>query len=648
MESSASASAGDVPSGDTSSLTNPRPKRSRTGCVTCRSRRRKCDEGKPNCQNCISKGFECRYAAAFQILGKHNFTPEVKVGVKYANVRFAVDGSEGPRSESARQPATAAEKEQNDYQIQTRPTIRPARHASKDLTSTNNASGVGHAPSPDSYEFALHGLLALGSTSDTTPGTDLRQMSTVGAEQAVSTFDFARDIHADSARILTNRQRRPRVHRTDTERSSLMGFDMTSQGTPGPSPSLSSFEASANSNHFYDTGSSTFIPDDEYSGRAVPANSSIELLKLYRYKIAPFLDICDTEQHFGVALLTESNRAPALRACIMQLAAASLSEPWVMEGHIVEQSTPNKANNESVTSDAGDGLITEVLNFLATMIPNLAASWLRKDGVQGRRYLLERLLLELGSSSLKSCAYWLLVRLELSRALMVGDNRISLPLTTGQPGEAGTNDAIAQYAYNAISLCVDSAMFAQGDDDRWLQERYGLNRVEVWRILIQGFAHWYMHRSQAFQPVIELYPKDGVLTDNDYPTIVFTSGTALLANQLYHTGMLLLLQNRPRFADRPSQNSPSMSTLWHAHRICGIAIQNDMPSWWDPCLVASLIVAGRTATHASQHSAIVHTLRFVQQLTGWTITPYVEQLRTEWQLADSWQGNQDYPNNSDV
>lgn len=226
---------------------------------------------------------------------------------------------------------------------------------------------------------------------------------------------------------------------------------------------------------------------------------------------------------------------------------------------------------------------------------------------------------------------------------MAGNNRISLPFLTALPGEVRTKDPIAQCAYNVIALCVDTAMFAQGDDDRWLQQRYGLNRVEVWKTLVQDFGQWYMHRSQAFQPIIELYPRDGVLTDDDYPTIVFTSGAALLANQLYHTGMLLLLQNRPRFADKLSQNSPSMSTLWHAHRICGIAIQNDRPGWWDPCLVASLIVAGRTATHASQHSAIVHTLEYVQRLTGWVIEPYIEQLRTEWQLAENWQEGQDRP-----
>lgn len=219
---------------------------------------------------------------------------------------------------------------------------------------------------------------------------------------------------------------------------------------------------------------------------------------------------------------------------------------------------------------------------------------------------------------------------------MASDNRISLPFVTAQLGGTGTTDSIAQYAYDVIALCMDSTMFAQGDDERWLQQRYGLNRVETWKTLVQGFAHWYMHRSQAFQPIVDLYPKDGVLTDDDYPTIVFTSGAALLGNQLYHTGMLLLLQNKPRFADKPSQNSPSMSTLWHAHRICGIAIQNDRSGWWDPCLVASLIVAGRIATHASQHNAIMRTLELVQRLTGWIISPYVDQLRAEWQLGDGW------------
>ncbi|KAJ5232870.1 hypothetical protein N7468_005826 [Penicillium chermesinum] len=36
--------------------------RVRTGCLTCRKRRRKCDEQKPRCANCEVKGFTCKYA----------------------------------------------------------------------------------------------------------------------------------------------------------------------------------------------------------------------------------------------------------------------------------------------------------------------------------------------------------------------------------------------------------------------------------------------------------------------------------------------------------------------------------------------------------------------------------------------------------
>lgn len=34
--------------------------RTRTGCLTCRDRHLKCDEGSPSCQNCLKSNRECR------------------------------------------------------------------------------------------------------------------------------------------------------------------------------------------------------------------------------------------------------------------------------------------------------------------------------------------------------------------------------------------------------------------------------------------------------------------------------------------------------------------------------------------------------------------------------------------------------------
>ncbi|KAF2711836.1 hypothetical protein K504DRAFT_365125, partial [Pleomassaria siparia CBS 279.74] len=119
-----------------------------------------------------------------------------------------------------------------------------------------------------------------------------------------------------------------------------------------------------------------------------------------------------------------------------------------------------------------------------------------------------------------------------------------------------------------------------------------------------------------------------------FPTLVFAGGAAIFANQLCHTGMLLLLQNKPKFVGEINSNSPFMSTLWHSHRGCGIAINNDRRECWDPSLLASLLVAARMATHQSQHITILSTLERVQALTGWNISPQLNDLRAEWQLAE--------------
>lgn len=129
--------------------------------------------------------------------------------------------------------------------------------------------------------------------------------------------------------------------------------------------------------------------------------STIELLKVYRYNIAPWLDICDPKQPFGVTLLTELNKMPGLRACIMQLAAVTPNMPQ---------------NNESssmadFTSDVAEDAVVRVLATVGGVVLNLAASWLSEDGVENRRNLLENLLLDLGRSDINIAAYWLLVRL---------------------------------------------------------------------------------------------------------------------------------------------------------------------------------------------------------------------------------------------
>ncbi|KUJ06855.1 uncharacterized protein LY89DRAFT_726259 [Mollisia scopiformis] len=43
---------------------NPQPPKIQIACVSCKSRKRRCDGGTPQCRNCIARGEECVYATA--------------------------------------------------------------------------------------------------------------------------------------------------------------------------------------------------------------------------------------------------------------------------------------------------------------------------------------------------------------------------------------------------------------------------------------------------------------------------------------------------------------------------------------------------------------------------------------------------------
>ncbi|ORX93906.1 hypothetical protein BCR34DRAFT_608438 [Clohesyomyces aquaticus] len=94
---------------------------------------RKGDEGKPRCQNCIAKQFECRYPAQFQILGKNNFTPRVPAEMGYQTLRFIPEAGE----ESAEVRNKAKDNPETDVEARSRALLKPAsteRQSSASLT----------------------------------------------------------------------------------------------------------------------------------------------------------------------------------------------------------------------------------------------------------------------------------------------------------------------------------------------------------------------------------------------------------------------------------------------------------------------------------------------------------------------------------
>lgn len=154
-----------------------------------------------------------------------------------------------------------------------------------------------------------------------------------------------------------------------------------------------------------------------------------------------------------------------------------------------------------------------------------------------------------------------------------------------------------------------------------------ISKTQNWKALFESIATWYDSRPQKLKPIIEIEETDEQL----FPLVLFTNGEALLANQVYHTSTLLLLQNRPRTLRHEYGRSFVMSPLWHAQRICGICLSNDNRATWDFNMIASFYLAAKLMTYEPQQKAILAGLTHISSITRWNLGCLAAQLMQEWQ-----------------
>lgn len=70
-EAASSATPADAP------VVAAKPKRVRTGCLTCRERHLKCDEGLPNCQNCRKSSRQCKRGVRLNFIDTQVQSPPI-------------------------------------------------------------------------------------------------------------------------------------------------------------------------------------------------------------------------------------------------------------------------------------------------------------------------------------------------------------------------------------------------------------------------------------------------------------------------------------------------------------------------------------------------------------------------------------------
>ncbi|KAK3938180.1 hypothetical protein QBC46DRAFT_441361 [Diplogelasinospora grovesii] len=625
------------------STAKPRPKRTRTGCLKCRTRRRKCDEGKPQCQRCIDGDFECQYPSGLTFLEKN--------ALDITRFRGPLDETSGrvyPRLQFA-EPGASSSREKRV------PIAPPTETINRGRTHSASRPPRGEEPREDANP-ALHlpadSLERQSEQSVWTPMGD-GPLSPVGLPSASEPFPVLGPRAVPSNDYETALQVLVSLgNGTGTDNAVASTASPLSQySRQGLIPSGVN-RSPAQRQSFSGTAVRADMQENGARAGAVAGDvtqSAMDLLHLtrnYRYEVAPWANICDMDQSFGMAVLCAAMESRPVLEPLLALSATSLglqsgmAKPGEPSGHFLESRHTRRSEVES--------LLVGALSAAQAFIITPPSSWHGLPAGFNLGAMDDQS--SLAGLGVKNYALCLLLRLDLAAALVSGTS-VSSPnelLFQALPSRNYHTIAggIFRYAFRSLQLCGRAVNFCSGDppppppppSSSSSGPAPQLSRAQTWQLVVDELRTWYAERPQSFQPMVELDVEPNPHPSNQallFPKILFTNGAALLANQLHHTAMMLLLKNKPRTLSLQPRRSPALSALWHARRICGIALHNDRRECWDPSLVASLYVTAQGMTYEPQQREILRLFKRIGDLTGWHLPAecFAAELCRGWEMA---------------
>ncbi|KAI1758439.1 hypothetical protein F4782DRAFT_478133 [Xylaria castorea] len=384
-------------------------------------------------------------------------------------------------------------------------------------------------------------------------------------------------------------------------------------------------------------------------GRSALSSTEVELLKYYSHHVAPWLDIYDQGKTFGHCVTKLAMASPCLLEILLQVTALFSGRPQEIvtrrgAGIFHLRAMLNPVGAESPSS-ALRMIACFVLARTLLFVDTIPGTWERNFHGRGAFLYFNKFDFPEATQRQVWVAFLtLILRLEIAYYLMNEGAPDWIPELARQIHtkfrtnfRAGNeSQEILDASLQCLELLVDAMSFSfsvpRTSDEATTSTTSHASHFEKWKELVERLYAWHTRRPADLEPLVELEnPED------TFPTVIFTSGAGISSNTVYHTAMFLLFSNKPQSASFDEQgrelevDATQMLPHWHAHRICGIAI-NSEPEYtncWDPVMIAAFSLVARRMMHRSQQYDILNCLNRIKA-TGWQIDGLIDKLRGEW------------------
>ncbi|OTB10028.1 hypothetical protein K445DRAFT_71093 [Daldinia sp. EC12] len=555
-------------------------RRVRTGCLTCRERHLKCDEGTPDCLNCRKSNRECKRGVRLNFIDMTCKEPPYIPTTEEWAVHF--------QDESR-------------------------------LIASEYKGGLGRYTSLDSQPPSPPRESNFSTRSQLQPGA-VESLDTQVKLESRSTTAVSPPHNYHSDRSQTNMDLVTGNH-LYSRKSSEASF----MGPPGPGHA--------------DVG--VLTPSSEKSGEREYLNSPEELrfMQVFVSEVGIWMDSLDKEKHFSRQIPYHALKCPMLLNALLACGVKhlTLTQQYSDDKALFYYDTATTQllrslqNPERDTAECATTAV--VLNVYEIMSDKPTK---RMSHIAGARALIRECGWNAKSKGLGAACFWLNVGMELLSCLAFNWQTAWEPEKWGLDMDFNTEKDTGNeevWVHRIFYIVAKIANFRASipkfqepsphDEQVRLQARYA-----EWQRLKNMCDDWNNSCPRPMHPFGYLYPSQQTGADNSlFPNVWLIKRAAIVGRLYYHTAQCLLAQINP-ILPKNSEEARRVQQH-HAHQVCGI-VAHTKDRGVASVSIRSLAIVAEILTDLAEQQEVVSILEKIDHETGWKLAGVIQGLKKSW------------------
>ncbi|KAM7222726.1 hypothetical protein V8F06_001913 [Rhypophila decipiens] len=646
-------------------------RRVRTGCLTCRERHLKCDEGLPECNNCRKSNRECKRGVRLNFIDVRIEKPPYIAPTQEWSVKFEDEsrliaseyrGGLGkyPRLESkAITPPCEPEPEPS--------TLRHSSVSSREPTAGPREGYYGDTvsmaptPGPTGYDESPQAQISgLSSRKDSDPAPTIQTPTSQAGPSPVmgpASGNFSLN--------MLNEQ----YSREDTSSHNHLYRDRGSDASSVAS-SLVPQGAGTGSQNLRPSGLGPMgQPRETLDGLMTPPSEravgerdylsdeeEIRFMQVFIDDVAIWMDTLDKEKHFSSVTPYMALKSPMLLNAFLACGVKHLTliESYNDEKALFYYDTATTQLLRSLQNPDRD--MTEcattavILNVYEIMSEKPTQ---RMNHIAGARALIRECGWNATTPGIGGACFWLNIGMEVLSCLHFNwqiawdPDQWGLDLSFTNLTPSAASEANSQRGGSAI----DSSVALSGDEETWAHRMfYIVAKIVNFRANIPRFQEPSPHDEQMrLQSRFAEWKRLKALCDawntncprsmqsygyshspstkSLFPNIWLIKRPAVIGRLFYHTAMCVLAQINPLNPHDSNENRAAQ--LHHAHQVCGI-VAHTRDRGVASVAIRSLATSSSVLTDRLEQTEVLNILGKISKETGWRLGRILAQLKKDW------------------